>query len=148
MPCQTSMFHHSAIEEAMAKKWIFGPDICDVWHSLDVLGTTGSILNLCVISLDRLLNLLSVIFHIYAKYEINIFPLSLYPSSLNFLTCRYWAITDPMTYPAKMTDNKACILILIVWICSSAISFPAIAWWRVTAPPINETLHSSGKLRK
>ena len=52
------MFHHSAIEEAMAKKWIFGPDICDVWHSLDVLGTTGSILNLCVISLDRLLNLI------------------------------------------------------------------------------------------
>ena len=37
----------------MAKKWIFGNDICDIWHSLDVLGTTASILNLCVISMDR-----------------------------------------------------------------------------------------------
>ena len=37
----------------MAKKWIFGNDLCDIYHSLDVLGTTASILNLCVISMDR-----------------------------------------------------------------------------------------------
>ena len=50
---------------------------------------------------------------------------------------RYWAITDPMTYPAKMTDTKSGVLICLVWVCSSAISFPAIAWWRATAtgPP-------------
>ena len=59
---------------------------------------------------------------------------------------RYWAITDPMTYPAKMTDKRAVILIFIVWVCSSAISFPAIAWWRATAPPMNETLYTSSKL--
>lgn len=33
--------------------WFFGPDFCDVWHSFDVLASTASILNLCVISLDR-----------------------------------------------------------------------------------------------
>ena len=32
----------------------------------------------------------------------------------------------------KMTDKKAAFLIVIVWLCSSAISFPAIAWWRAT----------------
>ncbi|XP_033633627.1 dopamine receptor 2-like [Asterias rubens] len=33
--------------------WIFGGVICDLWHALDILSCTASILNLCVISLDR-----------------------------------------------------------------------------------------------
>ena len=92
----------SAAYEAMDQQWIFGPDWCDAWHSLDVLASTASILNLCVISLDR-----------------------------------YWAITDPMSYPCRMSDTRASLLILLVWVCSSAISFPAIAYWRFTAtePP-------------
>eukprot|EP00095_Tigriopus_kingsejongensis_P008790 snap_masked-scaffold120_size336265-processed-gene-2.7 protein:Tk08790 transcript:snap_masked-scaffold120_size336265-processed-gene-2.7-mRNA-1 annotation:"dopamine receptor" len=92
----------SAAYEAMGQQWIFGPDLCDAWHSLDVLASTASILNLCVISLDR-----------------------------------YWAITDPMSYPFRMSNTRASLLILLVWVCSSAISFPAIAWWRATAtgPP-------------
>nr|XP_040563309.1 dopamine receptor 2-like [Lepeophtheirus salmonis] len=88
----------SATYEAMDQRWIFGPDWCDIWHSMDVLASTASILNLCVISLDR-----------------------------------YWAITDPMTYPYKMTGKRAAILIVLVWVCSSVISFPAIAWWRLVA---------------
>ncbi len=88
----------SAVLEGMGGRWVFGADACDAWHSLDVLGTTASILNLCVISLDR-----------------------------------YWAITNPMTYPSRMSDARASLLILLVWLCSSAISFPAIAWWRAVA---------------
>ncbi|ODN03166.1 Dopamine receptor 2 [Orchesella cincta] len=86
-----------AIFEFMNKKWIFGEHWCDLWHSLDVLASTSSILNLCVISLDR-----------------------------------YWAITDPFTYPSRMTTSRACSLIALVWVCSSLISFPAILWWRAT----------------
>lgn len=85
----------SAIYEVLENRWLFTIDWCDVWRSLDVLFSTASILNLCVISLDR-----------------------------------YWAITDPFTYPTRMSRRRAAILIGIVWICSSAISFPAIAWWR------------------
>nr|ABF01006.1 dopamine receptor IIB [Ctenocephalides felis] len=85
----------SAIYEVLDNTWFFGSDWCDIWRSLDVLFSTASILNLCVISLDR-----------------------------------YWAITDPFTYPKKMTRKRAILLIATVWICSSAISFPAIAWWR------------------
>ncbi|KFB42017.1 octopamine receptor oamb [Anopheles sinensis] len=85
----------SALYEVLQNTWFFGTDWCDIWRSLDVLFSTASILNLCVISLDR-----------------------------------YWAITDPFSYPMKMTRRKAVALIAAVWICSSAISFPAIVWWR------------------
>ncbi|CAG0902068.1 unnamed protein product, partial [Cyprideis torosa] len=87
--------------EAM-QTWSFGPDWCDVWHSIDVLASTSSILNLCVISLDR-----------------------------------YMAVTDPLTYPAKVTTRRAFWLIAAVWVLSSLISFPAIGWWRsvATHPP-------------
>lgn len=60
-----------------------------------ILQLSASILNLCVISLDR-----------------------------------YWAITDPFSYPMRMTRKKAAALIGVVWVCSGAISFPAIVWWR------------------
>ncbi|XP_034944220.1 5-hydroxytryptamine receptor 1-like [Chelonus insularis] len=33
--------------------WSFGPIICDLWVSFDVLSCTASILNLCMISVDR-----------------------------------------------------------------------------------------------
>lgn len=85
----------SALYEVLEHTWFFGTDWCDVWRSLDVLFSTASILNLCVISLDR-----------------------------------YWAITDPITYPMRMTGRRAAFLIATVWVCSGTISFPAIAWWR------------------
>ncbi|KAH9395628.1 Dopamine receptor 2, partial [Tyrophagus putrescentiae] len=87
----------SIVHEVMNKWWIFGQDWCDLWHSFDVLASTASILNLCIISLDR-----------------------------------YWAITDPITYPSRMTPKKALLFIAAVWLSSSLISFPAIVWWRAT----------------
>ncbi|CAB0020319.1 unnamed protein product [Nesidiocoris tenuis] len=89
----------SAIYEVFQHKWFFGLKWCDIWRSLDVLFSTASILNLCVISLDR-----------------------------------YWAITDPLNYPCRMSGRRASLLIGGIWICSSAISFPAIVWWRAVRP--------------
>ena len=80
--------------------WPLGSDWCDVWHSLDVLASTASILNLALISLDR-----------------------------------FWAVTDPFAYQRRMTSGRALLFIALVWLCSAAISFPAIAWWRIVTPP-------------
>lgn len=33
-----------------------------------------------------------------------------------------------------MTPKRAACFIALVWVCSSLISFPAIAWWRAVAP--------------
>jgi len=88
----------SIVLEASDGWWPFGADWCDVWHSLDVLASTASILNLSVIALDR-----------------------------------YLAITDPIAYPRRMSTGRATALIAVVWVCSAAISFPAIAWWRRAA---------------
>lgn len=59
---------------------------------------------------------------------------------------RYWAITDPMTYPSKMTQSRAKAIVGIVWLCSALISFPAIAWWRAVSVhpyPENECLFTN-----
>lgn len=89
----------SISNELTSSVWLYGQAWCDLWRSLDVLASTASILNLCVISLDR-----------------------------------YWAITDPIAYPSKLSNSKVAILIALVWFCSAGISFPAIAWWRAVTP--------------
>ncbi len=33
--------------------WPFGKTYCDLWHSIDICASTASILDLCVIALDR-----------------------------------------------------------------------------------------------
>lgn len=97
----------SALYEVLQNTWFFGTDWCDTWRSLDVLFSTASILNLCVISLDR-----------------------------------YWAITDPFSYPMKMTRNRAVVLIAAVWFCSSLISFPAIVFWRAVRAGTVSSAHT------
>lgn len=37
------------------RAWVLGPSICDIWTTTDVLLCTASILNLCMISVDRYL---------------------------------------------------------------------------------------------
>lgn len=43
----------AVVSQLQRHRWTFGPLICKLWASADVLLCTASILNLCVISLDR-----------------------------------------------------------------------------------------------
>ena len=46
----------NSIYEVANHRWVFANLVlCDMWHSIDVLASTASIWNLCVISLDRLI---------------------------------------------------------------------------------------------
>lgn len=91
----------AAIHEMTGNIWLFGPEWCDLWHSFDVLGSTASILNLCVISLDR-------------YWAIND-PMS-YPSRMStarafILIALVWLMSASISFPAivwwrsTMTDG-------------------------------------------
>uniref|UniRef100_A0A1I8IXA8 G_PROTEIN_RECEP_F1_2 domain-containing protein n=1 Tax=Macrostomum lignano TaxID=282301 RepID=A0A1I8IXA8_9PLAT len=43
----------SVISYVTREHWLFGPIWCDLWHAFDVLSTTASILNLCMIAVER-----------------------------------------------------------------------------------------------
>ena len=40
-----------------------------------------------------------------------------------------------------MTPKRAACFIALVWVCSSLISFPAIAWWRAVAVAHDRRIH-------
>lgn len=46
-----------AVVNDITGKWLFGKVYCNIWISSDVMGSTASILNLCVISLDRYIHI-------------------------------------------------------------------------------------------
>lgn len=46
-----------AVVNDITGKWLFGHVYCNIWISSDIMGSTASILNLCVISLDRYIHI-------------------------------------------------------------------------------------------
>ena len=46
-----------AVINDITGQWMFGPVFCNIWISADIMGSTASILNLCVISLDRYIHI-------------------------------------------------------------------------------------------
>ena len=52
--------------------------------------------------------------------------------NVSILTRSFTATSNPIRYPIIMSKRRVHMMTILIWLCSSLISFPAIAWWRLT----------------
>lgn len=80
----------SAIYEIFEKHWFFSLAWCDVWRSFDVLFSTASILNLCIISIDRY----------WAIKDPLSYPLRMTRTLARILIAFVWVASSLISFPA------------------------------------------------
>jgi dopamine D1-like receptor len=91
--------------------WPFGKIYCDLWHSIDVCASTASILDLCVIALDRYSAITNPISY-HRAFFVKRWP---------YLLVAVWLCSGK--FPTSHNLNFISFLGLI--------SFPAIVYWRL-----------------
>ncbi|CAF1093903.1 unnamed protein product [Rotaria sordida] len=76
--------------------WPFGKTCCDIWHSIDVCASTASILDLCVIALDRYSAITNPISYHRAffvkRWSYLIFAVWLCSGFISFPAIAYWRL--------------------------------------------------------
>lgn len=114
----------SAIYEVLEKHWLFTLNWCDTWRSLDVLFSTASIWNLCVISVDRY----------WAIKDPLSYPSRMTPRLASILIAFVWLSSSLISFPAiiwwrvvrtdHIPQNKCPFTVNLEYIVfSSTISF-------------------------
>ncbi|CAF0975344.1 unnamed protein product [Adineta ricciae] len=103
--------------------WPFGQIFCDVWHSFDVCASTASILDLCVIALDRYSAITDPISYHRAffvkRWPYLLVAVWLCSSLISFPAVGYWHLV-----PRQYEDNRCLFPDDIYYILfSSFISF-------------------------
>ncbi|KAK6054659.1 hypothetical protein COOONC_07836 [Cooperia oncophora] len=125
--------------------------MCDLFHALDILASTSSIWNLCVISLDRYMagqdpigyrdkvskrRILMAICGVWMMSACLSFPAIIWWRTTS--PHLYMAGQDPIGYRDKVSKRRILMAICGVWMMSACLSFPAIIWWRTTSPHLYE----------
>jgi hypothetical protein len=93
--------------------WPFGKTYCDLWHSIDICASTASILDLCVIALDRYSAITNPISY-HRAFFVKRWP---------YLLAAVWLCSGK--FFKKTPVHRFLFLSL------GLISFPAIAYWRL-----------------
>ena len=95
--------------------WPFGRACCDLWHSIDVCVSTASILDLCVIALDRYSAITNPIYY-HQTFFVKRWP---------YLLVAVWLCSG------KDRSTIHCLSLISRFVSIGLISFPAIAYWRL-----------------
>nr|CAD2177756.1 unnamed protein product [Meloidogyne enterolobii] len=89
--------------------WMLGLTTCDIWHALDILASTSSIWNLCVISLDRYMAGIDPIGYRDRVSKRRIVYCILFvwmvSACISFPAIYWWRTSSPHLY----TDQKKCL---------------------------------------
>ncbi|CAF0974475.1 unnamed protein product, partial [Didymodactylos carnosus] len=80
----------SIVQALFGEYWPFGKLFCDLWHSFDVFASTASILDLCVIALDRYSAITNPISY-HRTFFVKYWP---------FLVAGVWLCSGLISFPA------------------------------------------------
>ncbi|CAH1239264.1 HTR6 [Branchiostoma lanceolatum] len=105
-----------AVAITLYGEWIFSPGFCAVWVSFDVMLCSASILNLCVISLDRYIQITRPLQHDVYMTNTRAGILIALAWLLAILYLVYIQITRPLQHDVYMTNTRAGVLIALAWL--------------------------------
>ncbi|XP_066297236.1 5-hydroxytryptamine receptor 6-like [Branchiostoma lanceolatum] len=119
-----------AVAITLYGEWIFSPGFCAVWVSFDVMLCSASILNLCVISLDRYIQITRPLQHdVYmTNTRTGVLIALAWLLAILYLVWPplYIQITRPLQHDVYMTNTRAGVLIALAWLLAIFASFPPI----------------------
>uniref|UniRef100_A0A1I8GQY3 G_PROTEIN_RECEP_F1_2 domain-containing protein n=1 Tax=Macrostomum lignano TaxID=282301 RepID=A0A1I8GQY3_9PLAT len=118
----------SAVSYATSDRWLFGPVWCDLWHAFDVLSTTASILNLCIIAMERywaVENPISYPSRLTRRRCLMLVSAAwILASFISFPAIYWWRATAEATAPGEAYECRFTSDPVYL-ICSSVVSFYA-----------------------